>query len=80
MPIGWQELLILLVIVLVVFGAGKLAGVGGALGRSVRDFRTEAGGDDVAASSSDESAAVETRNETTPPATTPTAATDTRRS
>jgi sec-independent protein translocase protein TatA len=79
MPFGWQELLILLVIVLVIFGAGKLAGVGGALGRSVKEFRTEAGGDDVAANSSDKSAAVETRTETTPPATTPTAATDTRR-
>lgn len=42
MPIGVPELLIVLVIVLVVFGAGKLAGVGGALGRSVRDFRTTA--------------------------------------
>ncbi len=39
MPIGWQELLIVLVIVLIVFGAGKLAGVGSAVGRSVREFR-----------------------------------------
>jgi sec-independent protein translocase protein TatA len=36
---GWQELLIVLLIVLIVFGAGKLSGVGEALGRSVRDFR-----------------------------------------
>ncbi len=39
MPFGWQELVIVLVIVLVVFGAGKLSGVGSALGRSVREFR-----------------------------------------
>ncbi len=74
MPIGWQELLIILVIVLVIFGAGKLAGVGGALGRSVKDFRTQAGVDDMPADSTDSSAAVETRTDTTPPA-----ATDTRR-
>ena len=42
MPFGWQELLIVLVIVLIVFGAGKLSGVGTALGRSVREFRREA--------------------------------------
>ena len=47
MPIGWQELLIVLVIVLIVFGAGKLAGVGGALGRSVREFRQSSKDDDT---------------------------------
>ena len=46
MPIGWQELLIMLVIVLIVFGAGRLAGVGGELGRSVREFRQSALGDE----------------------------------
>ena len=34
----WHLLLILL-IVLIVFGAGKLSQVGGALGQSVRDFK-----------------------------------------
>ena len=42
MPIGWPELVLLLVILLILFGAGRLAGVGGALGRSIRDFRSEA--------------------------------------
>ena len=37
--IGAPELLILLVIVVVIFGTGKLTGVGGALGKSIRDFR-----------------------------------------
>ena len=46
MPIGWQELLIVLVILLIVFGAGKLAGVGGALGSSVKEFRRASRDDD----------------------------------
>jgi sec-independent protein translocase protein TatA len=37
--IGAPELLIVLVIVLVLFGAGKLADVGGALGKGIREFR-----------------------------------------
>jgi sec-independent protein translocase protein TatA len=38
-PIGPLELIILLVIVIAIFGAGKLAGIGGAVGRSVKEFR-----------------------------------------
>jgi len=37
--LGTQELLIILVLVLVVFGAGKLPQVGGALGKSLRNFK-----------------------------------------
>jgi sec-independent protein translocase protein TatA len=37
--IGGMELVVVLLIVLVLFGAGKLAGVGGALGTSIREFR-----------------------------------------
>jgi sec-independent protein translocase protein TatA len=37
--LGGPELVIILVIVLVLFGAGKLSGVGGALGTSIREFR-----------------------------------------
>jgi sec-independent protein translocase protein TatA len=36
---GWSELLIILVIVLVVFGGGKIAGVGGSLGTAIREFK-----------------------------------------
>jgi sec-independent protein translocase protein TatA len=36
---GSQELLIILVIVVAIFGAGRLAGIGGALGGSIREFR-----------------------------------------
>jgi sec-independent protein translocase protein TatA len=37
--LGVPELIIILVIVLILFGAGKLAEVGGALGRGIREFR-----------------------------------------
>ena len=36
---GVPELLIILVIVIALFGASRFAGVGAALGNSVRDFR-----------------------------------------
>jgi len=35
------ELLVILVIVLIIFGAGKLRGVGGAVGKSIREFKEE---------------------------------------
>ncbi|NLX42662.1 MAG: twin-arginine translocase TatA/TatE family subunit, partial [Chloroflexi bacterium] len=38
--LGTPELILILVIVVAVFGAGKLANLGGALGKGVRDFRT----------------------------------------
>ncbi len=37
--LGGPELLIILVIVVVLFGVGKLSDVGGALGKSIRDFK-----------------------------------------
>ena len=37
--LGTQELIIILVIVLVIFGAGKLPQIGGALGKGIRDFK-----------------------------------------
>jgi sec-independent protein translocase protein TatA len=37
--VGPMELIIILVIVLIVFGAGKLADIGGALGKGIREFR-----------------------------------------
>lgn len=47
MRIGITEILVILVIVLVVFGGGKLAGVGKALGQSIRDFKKEVKADDA---------------------------------
>jgi len=37
--LGTQELLIILVLVLVIFGAGKLPQIGGALGKGIRNFK-----------------------------------------
>ena len=45
--LGPTELLIILVLALVLFGAGKLADVGGALGRSIREFRRATTEDDT---------------------------------
>ena len=39
--IGPAELLIILGIVIVLFGAGRIAGIGGALGSSLRSFKRE---------------------------------------
>jgi sec-independent protein translocase protein TatA len=39
-PIGPWELVIILIILVVVFGAGRLSQIGGAVGRSVREFRS----------------------------------------
>lgn len=37
--LGTQELLIILALVLIIFGAGKLPQVGGALGKGLRNFK-----------------------------------------
>lgn len=45
---GIGELIIILVIILIVFGAGKLPQIGDALGRSIRNFkRASAGKEEV---------------------------------
>lgn len=61
--IGGPEIIFLLVIVLIVFGAGKLPDVLGQIGRGVRTFRDESSGTDKTAS-------------TTTPAAPPTTTTD----
>ncbi|MGA1874058.1 MAG: twin-arginine translocase TatA/TatE family subunit [bacterium] len=38
--IGMSELLIIMVIVLIIFGAGKLPEIGSALGKGIRNFKT----------------------------------------
>jgi len=44
--VGVPELLIILAIVLVVFGASKLPAIGDALGRSIKNFRRASQGND----------------------------------
>jgi len=47
MRLGIMEILIILVIALVVFGGGKLSGVGKALGQSIREFKKEVKSDEA---------------------------------
>jgi len=42
MDLGWQELVLILLVVIVIFGAGKLPEGGGALGKGIREFRSAA--------------------------------------
>ena len=44
--IGPTELIIILVIVMIVFGVGRLPEIGGALGKSMRSFKRSVTGDD----------------------------------
>jgi len=37
--LGMPELIVIMIIVLLVFGAGKLADVGGALGKGIKNFK-----------------------------------------
>jgi len=37
--IGWPELIAILVLALIIFGPQRLAGIGGAMGRAIREFR-----------------------------------------
>lgn len=50
--LGLPELLVVLLVVVVLFGPGKLADVGGALGRSIREFRRASSEPDAEASPS----------------------------
>jgi sec-independent protein translocase protein TatA len=40
--LGWQELVIILVIIMIIFGAGKLPEIAKSLGQGVKEFREEA--------------------------------------
>ena len=46
--IGAPELILLLVIVIIIFGVGKLGDVGSALGKGIREFRKATTGEDEA--------------------------------
>lgn len=53
--LGPFELIIILVIVLAIFGAGRLGELGGALGRGIREFRKQVRDDLPQAVSRDDS-------------------------
>ena len=44
--LGWPEITIILVIILIVFGVGRLPQVGGAIGKGIRAFRKAQSGED----------------------------------
>lgn len=43
---GMGELIVVMIIVLLIFGAGKLPQIGDALGRSIKNFKRASNGDD----------------------------------
>jgi sec-independent protein translocase protein TatA len=44
--LGWQELVIVLIIVIIIFGAGRLPEIGGAVGKSIKEFRAQSADED----------------------------------
>jgi sec-independent protein translocase protein TatA len=46
MRFGWPEIVIILVIILIVFGVGKLPQVGGAIGKGLRAFKKGQSGEE----------------------------------
>jgi sec-independent protein translocase protein TatA len=62
MGIGFPELMIILVIIMIIFGAGKLPEIGSAFGRSIKNFKSsmkEAEEEDEKADAESQPAAVE---------------------
>ena len=44
--LGWQELVLILLIVAMIFGTSKLSGIGSDLGKSIKEFKKEASSSD----------------------------------
>jgi sec-independent protein translocase protein TatA len=44
--LGMGELVVILIIILIIFGAGKLPQIGEALGRGIRNFKKSSSGED----------------------------------
>jgi TatA/E family protein of Tat protein translocase len=76
MGIGFPELMVILIIIMIIFGAGKLPEIGNAFGRSIKNFKTsmkeaeEESGDQVAQAEGGEAASNELPNPEGTPATT----------
>ncbi len=52
--LGMQELIIILVIVVIVFGAGKLPEIGSGIGKGIKNFKNATKGDDEESKKLDE--------------------------
>ena len=37
--LGWREIVLILIIILVIFGVGKLPQIGSSIGKNIREFR-----------------------------------------
>ena len=63
---SWPEALIILTVILIVFGVGKLPQVGGALGKGIREFRRGKTGllDEVADDEEEEATKLEQKKTT----------------
>ena len=53
MRLGTMEILLIVVLALVIFGGGKLAGVGKALGQIIKEFKNEVKDDEKAKADDD---------------------------
>jgi sec-independent protein translocase protein TatA len=58
MPIGPWELAIILVIIVIIFGVGKLPEIGGALGKGIREFKESSTDPDSTSQNANASATV----------------------
>lgn len=67
---GWMELLLILVIVLIIFGAGKIPQLGEGLGKAIKGFKksvNEADAIDVTPPAADQQPAQLAQSQTAPP-------------
>ena len=68
MGIGFPELMVILIIIMIIFGAGKLPEIGSAFGRSIKNFKgsmKEAEAEDLAIESDSEPQGVAAKTENT---------------
>ncbi len=59
MGIGFPELMIILVIIMIIFGAGKLPQIGSAFGQSIKNFKTSMKEAEQMEEGAEETAAIE---------------------
>ena len=62
--LGWQELVLILLIVAMIFGTSKLSGIGSDLGKSIKEFKKEAGSEDKPGTLPDGSSATVVKTDT----------------
>jgi sec-independent protein translocase protein TatA len=66
---GWQQLLLILVVLALLFGARRVSDLGGALGRGVREFRSEVRKSEDEKGETDTEQPVSTSEDSEPPRT-----------